>query len=339
MVRPESTFMAATGSLTETSDAAGDAVAVGDPGGFGETQAADHGVLTRPDSPARRAAQPTRDLSPNTAFPHSTRPADSASDSAHQSVLVGTPARPTAGTGGFGAWSMRYTARLMLLDGLGRHARGAQCGRSVPAQRLFRHLEAHCPDCRRRSSLAGRCRDQSRLRAQQDRRRRRRDARRPPGSRSWPSPAVPSRPRSSASPASSRVCVMATPDRRARQPRGPLRQPQAPAPPAAHGTNVRKVIVVGQCVRGGRPQRGPRPGAALRDEVIGVCVPSADVSRAHDAGLPVIGDLDQVPALDQDLRRRRGRRDQRRRHPAQLPAGAVLGPRGSRASNCSSTPD
>jgi len=43
--------------------------------------------------------------------------------------------------------------------------------------------------------------------------------------------------------------------------------------------------------------------AALRREsqsgmqVVGVCVPQADVSRAHDAGLNVIGDLDRVPDL------------------------------------------
>src|ERR1700712_5327440 len=81
MVRPESTFTAATGSFTETSDAGVDAASM-DPGGFGEVHPADHDVLTRPDSLARRAAQPTRDLSPNTAVRQSTRPADSASDSA-----------------------------------------------------------------------------------------------------------------------------------------------------------------------------------------------------------------------------------------------------------------
>ena len=32
-------------------------------------------------------------------------------------------------------------------------------------------------------------------------------------------------------------------------------------------------------------------------QVVGVCVPQADIDRALDAGLPVIGDLDQVPAL------------------------------------------
>ena len=40
-------------------------------------------------------------------------------------------------------------------------------------------------------------------------------------------------------------------------------------------------------------RREPQPGM----QVIGVCVPRADVSRAHDAGLAVIGDLDQVPDL------------------------------------------
>ena len=32
-------------------------------------------------------------------------------------------------------------------------------------------------------------------------------------------------------------------------------------------------------------------------QVIGVCVPQSDIQRAHDAGMMVIGDLEQVPAL------------------------------------------
>lgn len=63
------------------------------------------------------------------------------------------------------------------------------------------------------------------------------------------------------------------------------------------GVNVRRLIVVGSVyavadltsVLAREPQGGM--------QVVGVCVPQADVARAHAAGLAVIGDLDQVPTL------------------------------------------
>ncbi|GAA1833062.1 sugar transferase [Microlunatus capsulatus] len=63
------------------------------------------------------------------------------------------------------------------------------------------------------------------------------------------------------------------------------------------GRNVRRVIVVGSAYATADLTevltREPHAGM----NVIGVCVPRSDVSRARDAGLAVIGDLDQVPEL------------------------------------------
>ena len=64
-----------------------------------------------------------------------------------------------------------------------------------------------------------------------------------------------------------------------------------------HGRNVRRVIVVGSAYSAADLHavltREPHCGM----QVIGVCVPQCDIGRAHDAGLTVIGDLDQVPGL------------------------------------------
>jgi exopolysaccharide biosynthesis polyprenyl glycosylphosphotransferase len=63
------------------------------------------------------------------------------------------------------------------------------------------------------------------------------------------------------------------------------------------GRHVRKVIVVGSTYTVGDLTavltREPHSGM----HVVGVCVPQADVARAHAVGLPVIGDLEQVPQL------------------------------------------
>ena len=63
------------------------------------------------------------------------------------------------------------------------------------------------------------------------------------------------------------------------------------------GHNVRKVIVVGSAYAAADLSAVLRRESQSGMQVIGVCVPQADVSRAHDAGLDVIGDLDQVPDL------------------------------------------
>lgn len=63
------------------------------------------------------------------------------------------------------------------------------------------------------------------------------------------------------------------------------------------GKNIRKVIVVGSAYAAAdlHTVLTREPHAGMR--VIGVCVPRADIGRARDAGLAVIGDLEQVPAL------------------------------------------
>jgi len=66
------------------------------------------------------------------------------------------------------------------------------------------------------------------------------------------------------------------------------------------GRNVRRVIVVGSAYATldltTVMTREPHAGM----HVIGVCVPRSDVARARDAGLAVIGNLDEVPALIRD---------------------------------------
>jgi exopolysaccharide biosynthesis polyprenyl glycosylphosphotransferase len=63
------------------------------------------------------------------------------------------------------------------------------------------------------------------------------------------------------------------------------------------GRNLRKVIVVGSAYTVADLTavltREPHCGM----QVVGVCVPQADIARAHAAGLPVIGDLEQVPKV------------------------------------------
>jgi exopolysaccharide biosynthesis polyprenyl glycosylphosphotransferase len=295
MVRPESTFTAATGSFTEASDAGGDAASM-DPGGFGEAHPADHDVLTRPDSLARRAAQPTRDLSSNTALRQSTRPADSASDSAHESVLVREPARPAAGNGGFGAWAMRYTARLMILDGLVgmlavlttaflfpnsiSFATWKLTVLTVGAGALWPVAVAISRGYERSKIGVGGDEMRAVLRA---------------AILAIACGAVPST--IIGKPGVVAVCVMATPIAVLASlavrfiSRKHLHHQQR------LGRNVRKVIVVGSAYAAADLNAVLNREQHAGMTVIGVCVPAADVSRAHDAGLAVIGDLEQVPAL------------------------------------------
>lgn len=63
------------------------------------------------------------------------------------------------------------------------------------------------------------------------------------------------------------------------------------------GRDIRQVIVVGSAYAAAdlAAMLTHEPHCGMK--VIGVCVPRADVSRAHDAGLTVLGDLDQVPEL------------------------------------------
>ena len=63
------------------------------------------------------------------------------------------------------------------------------------------------------------------------------------------------------------------------------------------GKNVRRVIVVGSAYAVAELDQVVRREQQCGMQVVGVCVPQADIDRALDAGLPVIGDLDQVPAL------------------------------------------
>ena len=63
------------------------------------------------------------------------------------------------------------------------------------------------------------------------------------------------------------------------------------------GRNVRRVIVVGSAYASADLTEVLTREQHAGMNVIGVCVPRSDVARARDAGLAVIGDLDQVPAL------------------------------------------
>ncbi|WP_375430325.1 sugar transferase [uncultured Friedmanniella sp.] len=63
------------------------------------------------------------------------------------------------------------------------------------------------------------------------------------------------------------------------------------------GRNVRRVIVVGSAYAALDLTTVLTREQNAGIQVIGVCVPHADVARARDAGLAVIGDLDQVPDL------------------------------------------
>jgi len=63
------------------------------------------------------------------------------------------------------------------------------------------------------------------------------------------------------------------------------------------GKNVRRVIVVGSAYAVAELDQVVRREQQCGMQVVGVCVPQADIDRALDAGLPVIGDLDQVPSL------------------------------------------
>ncbi len=63
------------------------------------------------------------------------------------------------------------------------------------------------------------------------------------------------------------------------------------------GRNVRKVIVVGSSYAAADLVAVLRRETQCGMQVIGVCVPATDPSRAHDTDLTVIGDLDQVPEL------------------------------------------
>jgi exopolysaccharide biosynthesis polyprenyl glycosylphosphotransferase len=63
------------------------------------------------------------------------------------------------------------------------------------------------------------------------------------------------------------------------------------------GHNVRRVIVVGSAYAAADLVSVLQRETQCGMQVIGVCVPAADLSRAHDTELAVIGDLDQVPEL------------------------------------------
>ncbi len=63
------------------------------------------------------------------------------------------------------------------------------------------------------------------------------------------------------------------------------------------GRNVRKVIVAGSAYAAADLSTVLKREVHAGMQVIGVCVPAADAGRAQEAGLPVIGDLDQVPEL------------------------------------------
>ncbi|HEX8507907.1 MAG TPA: sugar transferase, partial [Propionibacteriaceae bacterium] len=61
--------------------------------------------------------------------------------------------------------------------------------------------------------------------------------------------------------------------------------------------NVRRVIVVGSTYAAADLSAVLEREVHAGMQVIGVCVPAAEVARAQDAGLTVLGDLDRVPAL------------------------------------------
>jgi exopolysaccharide biosynthesis polyprenyl glycosylphosphotransferase len=63
------------------------------------------------------------------------------------------------------------------------------------------------------------------------------------------------------------------------------------------GINIRRVVVVGSAYAVADLDEVLRRESQCGMQVVGVCVPQRDVDQALDAGLPVIGDLDQVPTL------------------------------------------
>jgi len=63
------------------------------------------------------------------------------------------------------------------------------------------------------------------------------------------------------------------------------------------GVNVRKVIVVGSVYAAADLTEVVRRESNNGMRIVGVCVPRADLARAREAGLDVVGDLEQVPAL------------------------------------------
>ncbi len=63
------------------------------------------------------------------------------------------------------------------------------------------------------------------------------------------------------------------------------------------GHNVRRVIVVGSAYAAADLTSKLTRDWHCGTRVIGVCVPQADINQAHDAGLTVVGDLEQVPEL------------------------------------------
>jgi exopolysaccharide biosynthesis polyprenyl glycosylphosphotransferase len=63
------------------------------------------------------------------------------------------------------------------------------------------------------------------------------------------------------------------------------------------GRNVRRVIVVGSTYAAADLTTVLAREAHCGMHVVGVCVPQADAAQAREAGLHVIGDLDQVPQL------------------------------------------
>ena len=64
-----------------------------------------------------------------------------------------------------------------------------------------------------------------------------------------------------------------------------------------NGRDVRKVILVGSAYAVADLHSVLHRESHSGMQVVGVCVSQADVSRAHDAGLAVLGDLDEVPDL------------------------------------------
>ena len=63
------------------------------------------------------------------------------------------------------------------------------------------------------------------------------------------------------------------------------------------GQNVRRVIVVGSAFAAADLTNMLTAEPHCGMKVIGVCVPKADVARAKEVGLEVLGDLDQAPSL------------------------------------------
>lgn len=63
------------------------------------------------------------------------------------------------------------------------------------------------------------------------------------------------------------------------------------------GVNVRRVIVVGSAYAAADLSAALTREPHCGMQVIGVCVPRDDITRAQDAGLRVVGDLEQLPSL------------------------------------------